>query len=62
MSGRNPPKIHYWRDGDKITKCGRQVGHYGQGFPTSSEWDRVTCQHCLTPNKPFTISPLGARR
>jgi hypothetical protein len=55
MSGRNPPKIHYWYKGDKTTKCGRS--HLG--IPTSSDWDHVTCQHCLVPNRPFTVSPLG---
>jgi hypothetical protein len=56
MSSNKPKKIHYWAKGDKYTKCGRDPKSLD--FPTSPRIEQVTCQHCLTPNKPFTVSPL----
>jgi len=56
MSSNKPKKVHYWAKGDKVTKCGRDPRVLE--IPVTPDIKYVTCQHCLTPNKPFTVSPL----
>jgi hypothetical protein len=51
-------KVHYWKDGDRVTRCGRTRS---PGFTVSADTRKVTCEHCLTPNKPFSLS-LGTRQ
>jgi len=58
MSSHKPKKTHHIvKPGDRFTKCGREVGKLN--MPLTTRTADVTCQHCLTPNKPFTVSPLG---
>jgi hypothetical protein len=52
-------KVHYWKDGDKVTRCGRTRS---PGFTVTDDMRRVTCDHCLTPNKPFSLSPSQRRK
>jgi len=56
MSSNKPKKVHYLAKSDRYTKCGRDPKELE--FPFTNDASKVTCQHCQTPNKPFTVSPL----
>ena len=56
MSSNRPKKVHYLGKGDKVTKCGRDPK--AMDIPVSTIMAMVTCHHCITPNKPFTVSTM----
>jgi len=54
VSSNRPKKVHYWVKGSKVTLCGRDPKT--MDIPVSSDMVLVTCHHCTSPNKPFTVS------
>ena len=60
MSSNKPKKVHYLsRANDRFTKCGRDTRT--MDIPVTYSLKSATCQHCQTPNKPFTVSSLNDR-
>ena len=53
MPSQNPKKVHYVALSDRVSKCGRSIE---LDYPRTTDMSKVTCYHCLTPNRPFSIT------